>query len=34
MLQDYIRIDTSNPPGDVRKAVEWLSDVLKNENIS
>jgi acetylornithine deacetylase/succinyl-diaminopimelate desuccinylase-like protein len=32
-LQGYVRIDTSNPPGDVTKAADYLSDVLKREGI-
>jgi len=33
LLQEYIRIDTSNPPGDVTKAVQWLSKILDQEDI-
>lgn len=32
-LQGYVRIDTSNPPGDVTKAADYLSAVLKREGI-
>ena len=32
-LQDYVRINTSNPPGDVTKAADYLSEVLKREGI-
>src|SRR5262245_16524494 len=32
-LQTYVRIDTSNPPGDVTKAADFLSDLLKREGI-
>jgi acetylornithine deacetylase/succinyl-diaminopimelate desuccinylase-like protein len=32
-LQGYVRIDTSNPPGDVTKAADLLADVLKREGI-
>ena len=34
LLQDFIQIDTSNPPGDVTKAVEWFADIFEEENIS
>tara|TARA_Y100000590_G_scaffold342372_1_gene390914 strand:- start:1293 stop:2669 length:1377 start_codon:yes stop_codon:yes gene_type:complete len=34
LFQEYIQLDTSNPPGDVTKAVKWLSDILSKENIS
>jgi acetylornithine deacetylase/succinyl-diaminopimelate desuccinylase-like protein len=32
-LQRYIRIDTSNPPGDVTKAADLLQSILARENI-
>jgi len=32
-LQSYVRIDTSNPPGDVSKAADLLEGILKRENI-
>jgi acetylornithine deacetylase/succinyl-diaminopimelate desuccinylase-like protein len=32
-LQAYVRINTSNPPGDVTKAADFLVDLLKRENI-
>ncbi|MGH9409362.1 MAG: M20/M25/M40 family metallo-hydrolase [Vicinamibacterales bacterium] len=32
-LQAYIRIDTSDPPGDVTKAADFLQDLLKREGI-
>jgi acetylornithine deacetylase/succinyl-diaminopimelate desuccinylase-like protein len=32
-LQAYVRINTSNPPGDVTKAADFLSDLLKREGI-
>jgi acetylornithine deacetylase/succinyl-diaminopimelate desuccinylase-like protein len=32
-LQDYVRIDTSNPPGDVTKAADYLQALLKREGI-
>ena len=34
LLQEFIQIDTSNPPGDVTKAVKWLAEVLDKEGIS
>src|SRR6476469_1018125 len=33
-LQDYVRIDTSNPPGDVTKAADYLEQLLKKEGIA
>jgi acetylornithine deacetylase/succinyl-diaminopimelate desuccinylase-like protein len=32
-LQAYVRINTSNPPGDVTKAADFLGDILKREGI-
>jgi acetylornithine deacetylase/succinyl-diaminopimelate desuccinylase-like protein len=32
-LQAYVRINTSNPPGDVTKAADFLSDLLEREGI-
>ena len=32
-LQGYVRINTSNPPGDVTKAADYLSGILKREGI-
>jgi hypothetical protein len=32
-LQSYVRINTSNPPGDVAKAADFLQDLLKREGI-
>jgi acetylornithine deacetylase/succinyl-diaminopimelate desuccinylase-like protein len=32
-LQGYVRINTSNPPGDVTKAADYLSDILTREGI-
>lgn len=34
LLQDYIQIDTSNPPGDVTKAINWLAQLCEQNNIS
>jgi len=33
LLSDYVRIDTSNPPGDTRKAADFLAAVLERESI-
>ncbi len=33
-LQDYIRIDTSNPPGNEAPAVEFLKGILEGEGVS
>src|SRR4249919_956005 len=33
LLSDYVRIDTSNPPGDTRKAADFLTSVLDGEGI-
>ena len=32
-LQSYVRINTSNPPGDVTKAADFLTGILKREGI-
>src|SRR5260221_6467150 len=32
-LQAYVRINTSNPPGDVSKAADYLQEILKREGI-
>ncbi len=32
-IQSYVRINTSNPPGDVTKAADFLTDLLKREGI-
>jgi acetylornithine deacetylase/succinyl-diaminopimelate desuccinylase-like protein len=32
-LQAYVRINTSNPPGDVTNAADFLADILKREGI-
>lgn len=34
LLREYLRIDTSNPPGNEAKAVQFLSDVLRAEGIA
>jgi acetylornithine deacetylase/succinyl-diaminopimelate desuccinylase-like protein len=33
LLQEYVRIDTSNPPGDTRKAADFLARILEREGI-
>jgi len=33
LLQAYVRIDTSNPPGDTRKAADFLTALLEKESI-
>jgi len=34
LLQQYLRIDTSNPPGDVRLAAQWFANIFEKEGIS
>jgi acetylornithine deacetylase/succinyl-diaminopimelate desuccinylase-like protein len=33
LLQEYVKIDTSNPPGDTRKAADFLASILQGEGI-
>jgi len=33
LLQQYVAIDTSNPPGDTRKAADFLTAILEQEGI-
>lgn len=33
LLQAYVRIDTSNPPGDTRKAADFLAGIFEREGI-
>ena len=33
-IQSYVRINTSNPPGDVTKAADFLTGILEREGIS
>src|SRR4051812_25505088 len=33
LLQQYVAIDTSNPPGDTRKAADFLAAILDKEGI-
>lgn len=34
LLQEYVRIDTSNPPGDTRKAADFLAAILTREGLA
>jgi acetylornithine deacetylase/succinyl-diaminopimelate desuccinylase-like protein len=34
LLQQYVAIDTSNPPGDTRKAADFLAAILEREGIA
>ena len=33
LFRQYLKVDTSNPPGDVRAGVEWLAKIFKNHGI-
>src|SRR4030095_9828766 len=33
LLQEYVRIDTSNPPGDTRKAADFLAAIFERAGI-
>ena len=33
LFRQYLKIDTSNPPGDVRAGVKWLAKIFKNHGI-
>ncbi len=33
-LSEYIRVDTTNPPGNERRGVDWIAGVLATEGIS
>src|SRR3989475_2426554 len=33
LLQEYVRIDTSNPPGDTRQAADFLTAIFERERI-
>ena len=33
LLSEYLRIDTTNPPGNERRAIEFLKDFLKQEGL-
>jgi hypothetical protein len=32
-IQSYVRIDTSNPPGDVTRAADFLAAILQREGV-
>jgi acetylornithine deacetylase/succinyl-diaminopimelate desuccinylase-like protein len=34
LLQEYVRIDTSNPPGDTTKAADFLASIFEREGIA
>lgn len=34
LLRDYITIDTTNPPGDVSKAADWVEQLLQSEGFA
>src|SRR5918911_1197313 len=34
LLRQYVAIDTSNPPGDTRKAADFLVGILERESIA
>ena len=34
LLREYVAIDTSNPPGDTRKAADFLASVLERDGIA
>ena len=34
LFQEYLKIDTSNPPGDVTSAIDWFEKILNTNNIS
>ena len=33
LLREYVALDTSNPPGDTRKAADFLTSIFDRENI-
>ena len=33
LFREYLQIDTSNPPGDVSKAIDWFQEVFNTNNI-
>src|SRR5262249_41203036 len=33
LLSEYVRIDTSNPPGDTRKAADFLASILERDGL-
>jgi acetylornithine deacetylase/succinyl-diaminopimelate desuccinylase-like protein len=34
LLREYITIDTTNPPGDVSKAADWVEQLLQSEDLA
>jgi acetylornithine deacetylase/succinyl-diaminopimelate desuccinylase-like protein len=34
LLREYITIDTTNPPGDVSKAADWVEQLLQSERFA
>jgi acetylornithine deacetylase/succinyl-diaminopimelate desuccinylase-like protein len=34
LLRDYLTIDTTNPPGDVSRAADWVEALLRSEGLS
>ncbi len=34
LLSEYVRLDTSNPPGDTRKTADWLASIFEREGIA
>ena len=34
LFRQYLQIDTSNPPGDVRQAAKWFADIFEKEDIA
>ncbi len=34
LFQEYLRFNTSNPPGDVRQAASWIAGILQQEGIA
>src|SRR5437660_8419260 len=33
LLQEYVRLDTSNPPGDTRRAADFLTAILERDGV-
>src|SRR5207245_9055876 len=33
LLQEYVRLDTSNPPGDTRQAADFLTAILERDGV-
>ncbi|HEV3138871.1 MAG TPA: hypothetical protein VGY57_00075, partial [Vicinamibacterales bacterium] len=34
LLQEYVAIDTSNPPGDTKKAADFVASILERDGIA